>query len=120
MDCLCWKTGTTKGGHANRHVWKFDLSIDDSGLGKIEKIYIDNPNLMTVLASGTPDIGNIRETFFYNQMRVRNDVISSKESDFCIGQYTFEVGGKRKGKKQVNATLSSIVSINYMFIRCVE
>ena len=79
------------------------------GLGKIEKIYIDNPNLMTVLASGTPDIGNIRETFFYNQMRVRNDVISSKESDFCIGQYTFEVGGKRKGKKQIENVSNGII-----------
>ena len=49
MDCLCWKTGTTKGGHANRHVWKFDLSIDDSGLGKIEKISYDAYNESTVL-----------------------------------------------------------------------
>ena len=47
MDCLCWKTGTTKGGHANRHVWKFDLSIDDSGLGKIEKISYDAYNEST-------------------------------------------------------------------------
>lgn len=70
------------------------------GLGKVEKVYIDNPSLMTVLAGGTPDIGNIRETFFYNQMRVNNDVISSKDSDFMIGEYTFEVGGKKKGKQQ--------------------
>ena len=46
---MCWKTGTTKGGHANRHVWKFDLSIDDSGLGKIEKISYDAYNESTVL-----------------------------------------------------------------------
>lgn len=47
------------------------------------------------------DIGNIRETFFYNQMRVSHDVISSRISDFEIDGKTFEVGGKRKGKKQI-------------------
>lgn len=69
------------------------------GLGKVEKVYIDNPSLMTVLSGGKPEIGNLRETFFYNQMRVENEIISSKESDFVIGQYTFEIGGRKKGKK---------------------
>lgn len=45
------------------------------GLGKVEKVYIDNPSLMTVLSGGKADIGNMRETFFYNQMRVENDVV---------------------------------------------
>lgn len=71
------------------------------GVGKVEKVYIDNPSLMTVLSGGTPNPGNLRETFFYNQMRVRNDVISSKDSDFVIGQYTFEIGGRKKGNKQI-------------------
>ena len=80
------------------------LHDDTSGirnLGKIEKAYIDNPSLMTVLAGGTPDIGNLRETFFYNQMRVRNKVIASRQSDFVIGKYTFEIGGRKKGKQQI-------------------
>lgn len=71
------------------------------GLGKVEKVYVDNTNLMFAMSYKTPDIGNIRETFFYNQMRVQNDVISSKESDFKIGSRTFEVGGAKKGKKQI-------------------
>lgn len=71
------------------------------GLGKVEKVYIDNPSLMSVLSGGKTDVGNMRETFFYNQMRVRNDVISSRFSDFVIGKYTFEVGGKNKGKRQI-------------------
>lgn len=71
------------------------------GLGKVEKVYIDNPNLMSVLAYGRPDIGNLRETFFYNQMRVDNNITSSKESDFVIGPYTFEIGGRKKGRKQI-------------------
>ncbi len=78
-------------------------------LGKIEKVYIDNPSLMTVLAHGTPDIGNLRETFFYNQMRVRNEIMSSEDSDFFIDGYTFEVGGKKKGKKQIEHLEKGIV-----------
>lgn len=70
-------------------------------MGKVEKVYIDNPSLMTVLAGSNPDTGNMRETFFYNQMRVEHDVISSRRSDFVIGNCTFEVGGKGKGKKQI-------------------
>lgn len=80
------------------------LRDDTSGLislGKVEKIYVDNPNLMNVLSNGNPEIGNIRETFFYNQMRVRNLVTASRVSDFKIQNYTFEVGGKNKGKKQI-------------------
>lgn len=79
------------------------------GLGKVEKVYIDNPSLMTVLANGTPDVGNLRETFFYNQMRVRNELISSRVSDFCIDKYTFEIGGKKKGKKQIEDVTNGII-----------
>ena len=70
-------------------------------LGKVNKIYVDNPSLMTVLSEGNPDIGNMRETFFFNQMREKYSVVSSRESDFKIGEYTFEVGGRKKGKKQI-------------------
>lgn len=80
------------------------LRDDTSGmraLGKIEKVYIDNPSLMTVLAGGQPNIGNLRETFFFNQMRVKNDILVSRVSDFYIAPYTFEVGGKGKGRKQI-------------------
>jgi len=70
-------------------------------LGKIEKIYLDNPTLLYLLAEGTPDIGNIRETFFNNQIRVKYPVLASKIADFEVNEYTFEVGGKNKGKKQI-------------------
>lgn len=70
-------------------------------LGKVEKVYIDNPTLGIVLAEGAADRGNLRETFFYNQTRVTSPVVASKLSDFAIGKYTFEVGGKKKGKKQI-------------------
>ena len=44
----------------------------------------------------------IKETFFYNQVRVSFDVISSRTSDLEIDGKTFEVGGKKKGKKQIS------------------
>lgn len=71
------------------------------GVGKVDKVYLDNTNLAYVLGGQATDIGNIRETFFYNQMRVTTDVVSSRISDFEIDGKTFEVGGKQKKKKQV-------------------
>ena len=81
------------------------LLLDDTSglrkLGKVEKLYIDNPSLMNALAKDTPDTGAVRETFFYNQTRVRHNVVASRVSDFTIGKYTFEIGGKKKGKRQI-------------------
>lgn len=72
------------------------------GLGKVDKVYLDNASLAYLLGSENTDIGNVRETFFYNQMRVTTDVISSRISDFEIEGKTFEVGGRKKGKKQIS------------------
>lgn len=88
------------------------LRDDTAGLrslGKVEKAYLDNPSLMTVLAGGRPDVGNLRETFFYNQMRVRHDIAASRVSDFTIAPYTFEIGGRKKGKKQIEDVENGIV-----------
>jgi predicted AAA+ superfamily ATPase len=71
------------------------------GLGKVDKIYLDNTNLIYNLAEDIPNIGNIRETFFLNQMRVKYDVFASPVADFLIDDKTFEVGGKNKGQKQI-------------------
>ena len=71
------------------------------GLGKVDKIYLDNTNLIYCLANDSSNTGNIRETFFLNQLRVKYDVIVSPFADFLIGDYTFEVGGKNKGLKQI-------------------
>ena len=71
------------------------------GLGKTEKVYLDNTNMIYTMTGENANIGNVRETFFFNQTRLNLDVISSKVSDFQIDKYTFEVGGKKKGLKQV-------------------
>jgi len=58
------------------------------GLGKVNKIYLDNPNLVYNLAQNSSNIGNVRETFFINQARVVSDVIASPHADFII-EYGF-------------------------------
>ena len=72
------------------------------GLGKTEKVYLDNTNLIYVLAPKRADIGNVRETFFMNQMRVVGDVTCSPVSDFMMDGMTFEIGGRKKGQKQIS------------------
>ena len=79
------------------------------GLGKVNKIYLDNPNLMYSLAGDKTDVGNIRETFFFNQTRMIDDVITSSVADFRIGEITFEVGGKNKKQKQIQGVDNAFV-----------
>lgn len=78
-------------------------------LGKVAKIYLDNTNLCYALSVQEPNIGNIRETFFLNQMRVNYDVRSSDLSDFCINDKTFELGGRHKGTKQISDIKNSYI-----------
>lgn len=79
------------------------------GLGKTEKVYLDNTNMIYTMTGENANIGNVRETFFFNQTRLNLDVISSKVSDFQIGEYTFEVGGKKKGLKQVQGVENAYI-----------
>lgn len=79
------------------------------GLGKVNKIYLDNTNLIYNLGVSNPNIGNVRETFFFNQMRINHDVIASAAADFKIDDVTFEVGGKTKKQKQIKDIPNSFV-----------
>ncbi len=79
------------------------------GLGKVEKIFVDNPNLMYALQGRNVNNGSLRETFFFNQMRVNNDVTGPKNTDFRIDDYIFEVGGAKKGQKQLEGNKNGIV-----------
>lgn len=73
-----------------------------SRLQKPDKIYLENTNLMYVLSPSEANIGNIRETFFANQLKKSHQVTMSEASDFLVdGIYTFEIGGKRKGYSQI-------------------
>lgn len=73
-------------------------------LGKVAKIYLNNTNLTYALGGSNTDIGNIRETFFFNQLSVKADVRESLVSDFLVDGFTFEIGGRKKGGKQIADT----------------
>ena len=79
------------------------------GLGKTEKVYLDNPNIIYAMSGENANIGNVRETFFYNQTRLTQEVTSSKISDFAIGKYTFEIGGAKKSHRQIKDVTDSFV-----------
>jgi predicted AAA+ superfamily ATPase len=79
------------------------------GLGKVDKVYLDNPNLVYHLAEREPEIGNVRETFFLNQMSVNNAPVSSAAADFKVEKYTFEVGGKNKTQEQIKNTPDAFI-----------
>ncbi|NLA62351.1 MAG: ATP-binding protein [Bacteroidales bacterium] len=79
------------------------------GLGKVDKVYLDNTNLIFNLGDDIQNKGNIRETFFLNQTRVKHRVTSSATTDFSIGELNFEVGGRNKGQKQLKTVENGYV-----------
>ena len=80
------------------------LYFEDKGinsLGKPEKIYLHNSTLMFNLVQN-PDEGNVRETFFFNQVSQTTKVVATANVDFKVAnQYYFELGGKNKKQKQI-------------------
>lgn len=81
-------------------------------LAKPEKVYLDNTNLMYALSSSA-DIGNIRETFFANQLKQGHEITFSGQGDFRIDDvYTFEVGGKTKTFGQIKGIANSYLAID--------
>lgn len=70
---------------------------------KPEKIYLNNTNLMWAIGGKMPEKGNTRETFFLNQLGSIQQVSYPPTGDFKVGKYTFELGGKTKKKKQIEA-----------------
>ena len=70
-------------------------------LEKINKVYLQNPNIAYALSETIPDMGTIRETIFFAWLSVGHRVTASKVSDFEVEGYTFEVGGRNKGARQL-------------------
>jgi predicted AAA+ superfamily ATPase len=78
-------------------------------LGKVDKIYLENTNLMYAIGKNATDIGNVRETYFFNQLQQLHEVYKAPKSDFLIEGYTFEIGGKNKSGKQLKDTSNAFV-----------
>lgn len=105
----------------NAHILKW-LTQDTWGinfLNKPDKLYLENTNLAFALQNNNVNTGSLRETFFLNQMSLNHTVTLPKQGDFLVdNEYTFEVGGKNKTKRQiVNLEKAFIVSddIDYGF-----
>jgi predicted AAA+ superfamily ATPase len=83
------------------------------GLGTLEKpdkIFLENTNLMYMFSDSNTDIGNIRETFVFNQLAYKHEVLFSEQSDFFVDKkFTFEVGGKNKKRKQIKDITNSYI-----------
>lgn len=90
-----------------------ELHKNSTGIGvltKPEKIYLNNTNLLYVLASDNTNIGNVRETFVLNQLKDLHTVHLPPKGDFLIDdQIVLEVGGKNKTKKQISAVENAYV-----------
>ncbi|MBC8487157.1 MAG: ATP-binding protein [Bacteroidetes bacterium] len=90
------------------------LFSDTFGIGalqKPDKIYLENPNFIYALENEKPNIGNIRETFFMNQLSYKHKVTHSKQTDFAVNnKYIFEVGGKYKTNRQIAGTDNSYIA----------
>lgn len=82
-----------------------------SYLQKPEKIFLENPNLAYTFSDGNPNKGNLRETFFFNQLKVNHSVSSSKFADFMIDHaFTFEVGGASKTDRQITGIPQAFIA----------
>ena len=88
-------------------------------LSKPEKLLMQNTNLSFALTSSA-DVGALREAFFVNQIKnalaeknqfIDESIYASKQGDFLVDNtYTFEVGGKNKGFKQIKDVSNSYVA----------
>ena len=82
-------------------------------LCKPSKIYLDNPNLAFMLGENNPNTGNLRETFFFNQLKVTGNVNSTAKGDFTVdNKYVFEIGGKGKKFTQIAGIPNSYLAID--------
>ncbi len=77
---------------------------------KPEKVYLNNPNLFSVLSPEAIEIGTLRESFFMNQLNYAHQVNYPTQADFLVDSvYTFEVGGKHKSNKQIQGLSNAYV-----------
>ena len=81
-------------------------------LGRPDKIYLDNTNLMYALS---PEIntGTMRETFFFNQLKQAHTVTYPAAGDFLIdNRATFEIGGRGKDFTQIRSIQDSYLAVD--------
>lgn len=70
-------------------------------LQKPDKILMHHPNLQFALSDVDANIGSGRESFFVNQAGYQNEVNYTRQGDFYINGFTYEIGGRNKNFKQI-------------------
>jgi predicted AAA+ superfamily ATPase len=80
-----------------------------SAMTKPEKVFLDNSNLLYTLTANA-NIGNVRETFFANQLSAKYEILAPEKGDFIVeNKYIFEVGGKSKTYEQIRNIENSFI-----------
>lgn len=83
-------------------------------LTKPDKIFLQNTNLL-YLSQSNVNIGTLRETFFANQIGIKNQLTLAQRGDFMVDDtYTFEVGGTNKSFQQIADIKNSYLVIDEM------
>ena len=94
--------------HLGKNLYKNAKGI--TRLQKPDKIYLENTNLMYALSPVGVNSGNLRETFFVNQLSENHIVEYASEGDFVIdGGFVIETGGKSKRFDQIKGIRNSFV-----------
>ncbi|MCB0482362.1 MAG: AAA family ATPase [Flavobacteriales bacterium] len=82
-------------------------------LQKPDKIFLENTNYIFALAYNPPNIGSLRETFFLNQIKARNEVTYPCTGDFLLNRkILIEVGGKNKTFDQIADVPNSYLALD--------
>jgi len=82
-------------------------------LSKPDKLFLENSNLMYLLAGNTRTShkGTVRETFFFNQVGAAHELHYPEQGDFLVNRkYTIEIGGKNKTGRQLRDIEDSFVA----------
>lgn len=84
-----------------------------SYLQKPDKIYLQNPNFIYLFSPTMANVGNVRETFFINQLSADHAVTSPKFGDFMVDDaYVFEVGGGNKTTDQIQGIPNAYLALD--------
>jgi predicted AAA+ superfamily ATPase len=95
--------------HLTNHLYRDSTGI--SKLQKPDKVYLENPNLIYLWATTNANVGNARETFFFNQVSYKHTMEYPQKGDFLVDRkYVFEIGGKSKNNRQIYSLENAFVA----------
>ena len=84
-----------------------------SNIKKPDKLYLANTNLLYSLC--TPEIGQVRETFFVSAIKPITEIYFAEKGDFILPlnkEITIEIGGKSKTFKQLKNIKNSYLVLD--------